>query len=94
MPVPKAPLHLKNRAYPWDNDVGFPWQRSSMNTKPIAHHMEKPSNNNFRFGVLGSNGSHYFGSFLTAKYVRHAQAQPFAQLFAAYQSVQPTLEAG
>jgi len=54
MLMPKAAMNEDQRFPSWKNDVWRAWKVFSMQSKSVAHLMQKTPNNDFRFRVLAS----------------------------------------
>jgi hypothetical protein len=77
MLMPKAAMNEDQRFPSWKNDVWRAWKVFSMQSKSVAHLMQKTPNNDFRFRVLAANVSHHPASNGRAESIRHGSVDKF-----------------
>jgi hypothetical protein len=75
--MPKAAMNEDQRLPSRKNDVWRAWKIFSMQSKSVAHLMQKTTNHDFRFRILAANVSHHLAANGRAESVRHGFAGEF-----------------
>jgi hypothetical protein len=75
--MPKAAMNEDQRLPSRKNDVWRAWKIFSMQSKSVAHLMQKTTNNDFRFRILAANVSHHLAANGSTESVRHGFAGKF-----------------
>lgn len=58
VPMPETPVHEYARSVSPEHNVGFPRQPPMVQPVAESSAPQKPSHNNLRLRILGTNGSH------------------------------------
>jgi hypothetical protein len=75
--MPEAAMDKDTDAVSRQNDVGAPRQITPVETKTVAHGMEKAAHNEFRLCILATNAGHQTAALLSGKVVGHQGANRF-----------------
>lgn len=71
MSVPETAMNEDDLLILRQDYIGCSGKVFSMQPEPVAHRMEKFTNDNFRFGVLALYGGHYFTALFLIENVGH-----------------------
>jgi hypothetical protein len=75
--MPEAAMNEDQRLPSRKNDVWRAWKIFSMQSKSVAHLMQKTTNQDFRFRILAANVSHHLAANDRAESVRHGFGDKF-----------------
>lgn len=75
--MPEAAVDKNANTVAWQNDVGAPRQITPVETKTVAHGMEKAAHNEFRLCIFATNAGHQTAALLSGKVVGHDSGSCF-----------------